>query len=77
MRKYYSEGGWSNPDFRYKVKVQYPLTDMIDWCEDYPISGDGSFERYYIQFANGDSNYVTFQFEQERPAILFTLKFAS
>jgi hypothetical protein len=76
MRKYWSEGGRSNPDFRYKVKVSFPLTGMVEWCEDYPTrTKDGDFERYYIQFATGDSGYATFQFEQEEPAIMFTLMF--
>jgi hypothetical protein len=76
MKKYWSEGGRSNPDFRYKVEVSYPLTGMIDWCENYPISSNGSFELYYIQFSGRDSNTAIFQFEQEAPAIMFTLMFA-
>jgi hypothetical protein len=77
MKKYWSEGGRSNPDFRYKVKVSYPLTGMIDWCDNYPTKRpDGYFERYYIQFSTRDSNDVIFQFEQEEPAIMFTLMFA-
>jgi hypothetical protein len=76
MKKYWSGGGAPNPEFRYKVRVSYPLTGMIDWCENYPTKRpDGYFERYYIQFDIGDSNEVTFQFEQEESAIMFTLMF--
>jgi hypothetical protein len=76
MKQYFSSGGRANPDFRYKVKVSYPLVDMIEWCEEYPTkTPDGYFERYYVQFSIVDSNYVIFQFEQEEPAIMFTLMF--
>jgi hypothetical protein len=37
----------------------------------------GSFERYYIEWGRnqGIDGSATFQFETERPAILFKLKF--
>ncbi len=75
MKRYWSEGGRQNPDFRHRVRVKYPLEDKINWCEEYPVEwGDGSFERYYIEFPNYDSNEVIFQFECEKPAIMFALK---
>ena len=77
MKIYYSGGGRQNPDFRYKVKVTYPLTGMRAWCDEYPTkTAEGYFERYYIEFSNHDSNYATFQFECEEPAIMFALSFA-
>jgi hypothetical protein len=76
MKIYYSGGGRSNPDFRYKVTVTYPLTDMRAWCDEYPVTGNGDFQRYYIEWPKGDSNTAIFQFEWEEPAIMFTLKFA-
>lgn len=72
---YYSEGGRTNPDFRYRVKVKQPISSAMAWCDEYPVHGEGYFERYYIEWPTGDSNYVTFQFEQEEPAIMFALKF--
>ena len=49
----------------------------MEWCDDYPTkTPDGYFERYYVEWGVvGDSEYVTFQFEQEEPAIMFALKF--
>ena len=76
MRMYYSGGGRQNPDFRYKVKVKYPLTGMREWCDAYPTkTKEGYFERYYMEFPKFDADYCTFQFEWEEPAILFALKF--
>lgn len=74
MKRYFSEG---NPYFRYKIKTEYPISEAIDWCDNYPTrTKDGYFERYYIDFGGvADSNYVTFQFEWEEPAIMFALKF--
>lgn len=73
---YYSGGGRQDPDFRYKVKVTYPLTGMREWCDEYPTkTKEGYFERYYIQFPHGDANWAIFQFEWEEPAIMFALKF--
>ena len=77
MRSYFSEGGRTNPDFRYKVRVTLPCPGAMQWCEEYPTKTlDGCFERYYTDWRNSDdSNYVIFQFEQEEPAIMFALKF--
>jgi hypothetical protein len=76
MKRYFSEGGARNPDFRYKVRVSYPLTGMIQWCEEYPTkTPDGYFERYFIEHFSGDSNEALFQFECEEPAVMFTLMF--
>ena len=76
MRMYYSGGGRQNPDFRYKVKVTYPLTGMREWCDAYPTrTPGGEFERYYIEFPQYDADHATFQFEWEEPAIMFALKF--
>ena len=78
MQRYFSEGGARNPHFPYKVKVKYPIDGTVEWCNNYPTQTEhGYFERYYIEFAEGDSNYVTFQFEWEEPAIMFALKFGS
>jgi hypothetical protein len=76
MQKFYGGGGRQNPDFRYKVKVSYPLDGMLAWCDNYPVTGEGYFQRYYVEWPKDDSNTVTFQFEWEEPAIMFTLKFA-
>jgi hypothetical protein len=75
MERYHSYGGKSNPEFRYKVSVEDVTNQMLHWCSVYPA--EGSFERYYIQW-NGNydgSNDAVFQFERERPASLFKLKF--
>jgi hypothetical protein len=75
MERYYSYGGKSNPEFRYRVKVKEPSDEMLNWCSTYPVTG--SFERYYLEWTNisSDQSQVIFQFETERPAILFKLKF--
>ena len=82
MELFYGGGGRSNPDFRYKVRVKYPLNGMMEWCNEYPVVGTGYFQRYYVDFRDGrkeshDTEYVTFQFETEQPAILFALKFGA
>ena len=56
---------------------------MMEWCDNYPTGDHGYFKRYYIDWrgADGkidwDSNYATFQFEWEEPAILFALTFGA
>ena len=79
MKKFYSSGGRSNPDFRYKVQVKKPFNGMMEWCDNYPTGDHGYFKRYYIDWRdkNGDfdNNYATFQFEWEEAAIMFKLKF--
>jgi hypothetical protein len=54
---------------------------MMEWCDNYPVTGTGYFQRYYVNWRSDDGGFdddhVTFQFEWEEPAILFTLKFAS
>jgi hypothetical protein len=75
MERYHSYGGKSNPEFRYRVQVKENTDEMLHWCSTYPAIG--SFERYYIEWpgAYNNSEYTTFQFETERPALLFKLKF--
>lgn len=76
MRSYFTEGGRSNPDFRYKVKVTLPFPGALQWCEEYPTkTPDGSFERYYTDWRASSDGHVIFQFEQEEPAVMFALKF--
>ena len=75
MERYHSYGGRSNPEFRYRVPVKDVTDQMMNWCSVYPAVG--SFERYYIEwngFVEG-ANDAVFQFETDRPAILFKLKF--
>ena len=75
MERYHSYGGRSNPEFRYRVQVKDVTDKMTHWCSVYPAVG--SFERYYIEWGRNQSidGSATFQFETERPAILFKLKF--
>lgn len=74
MERYHSYGGKSNPEFPYRVRVKDITDAMMHWCSVYPAAG--SFERYYIDWPGAiESEYVTVQFETERPAILFKLKF--
>ena len=74
MEKFYSSGGCSNPDFRYKVRINRgDVSEMEEWCDDYPVQGPNDFQRYYIEWKNFPN--VIFQFECEAPAIMFKLKF--
>ncbi len=81
MNLFYGGGGRSNPDFRFKVRVKrsQDITGMMQWCDDYPVNGEGYFQRYYIDWRDGSDDWlsdkVTFQFEWEEPAIMFALKF--
>lgn len=83
MELFYGGGGNQYPDFRYKVRIKKNSPDvnaMMKWCDDYPTGDKGYFKRYYIDWRGGtksfDSEYTTFQFEWEEPAIMFALSFA-
>ncbi len=79
MELFYGGGGRSNPDFRYKVRVKRQ-DGMLEWCNAYPVTGAGHFQRYYVDWRDKgkwDTPYATFQFEWEQPAILFALKFGA
>jgi hypothetical protein len=74
MERYYSAGGRTNPDFRYRVRVKDVTDEMYHWCSVYPSTC--SFERYYVEWGSiAEKLYDVVQFETERPAILFQLKF--
>jgi hypothetical protein len=72
MKRYHSEGGMSNPNFRHKVKVKDSTDAMFNWCST-NISEASDFDRYYVQWLQGGG--TIFQFENERPALVFALKF--
>jgi hypothetical protein len=83
MELFYGGGGNQYPDFRYKVRIKKDspnVNAMMKWCDDYPTGGHGYFKRYYIDWRGGtkswDSDYTTFEFEWEEPAIMFALSFA-
>jgi hypothetical protein len=50
MERYYSAGGRTNPDFRYRVRVKDVTDEMYHWCSVYPSTG--SFERYYVEWGS-------------------------
>ena len=83
MELFYGGGGRSNPDFRYKVRINRKapgdVNEMMEWCDNYPVTGSGYFQRYYLDWRDEkgefSDDYVTFQFEWEEPAIMFALKF--
>ena len=78
MEKFYGGGGRSNPDFRYKVRVRHQqCIGAYEWCEAYPVTGTGYFQRWYLDTREFDQGYLTYQFEWEEPAIMFALKFGS
>jgi hypothetical protein len=85
MELFYGGGGRSNPDFRFKIRIHRhtggDLSGMMEWCDNYPVTGAGYFQRYYIDWRDPkgdfDGVYATFQFEQEEPAIMFALKFGA
>ena len=71
MKYYWSQGGSTDPGFRYKVSIKRPDDDMIKWCDEYPSE---EYERWCVQWASYTKD-TTFQFEVEKHAILFKLKF--
>ena len=77
MEQYYSAGGRSNPDFPHKVKINKLTDEMLIWCQQYPVKGQGYFQRFYIDWnmKYGEVIHGIFQFECEEPAIMFSLKF--
>lgn len=76
MELFYGGGGRSNPDFSYKVRVK-KQDGMLEWCNKYPVTGTGYFQRYYVDWRDGgrgwDTGYAVFQFEQEDAAFMFKL----
>lgn len=80
MRKFNGGGGRSNPDFVYKIRAK-KQDGMLEWCDEYPVTGEGNFERYYVDWHDGgrgwDTGYAVFQFEREPPALMFALKFGA
>ena len=48
---------------------------MWDWCCTYP--GEGDFHRFHVEWKSihHERGYDIVQFEQEEPALMFTLKF--
>jgi len=80
MRMFNGGGGRSNPAFPHQVRVK-KKDGMLEWCDEYPVTGEGNFERYYVDFYDGgrgwDTGYAVFQFEREAPAIMFALKFGA
>jgi hypothetical protein len=80
MEMFYGGGGRGNPDFRYKVRVKKPFDGMIEWCNDYPVTGTGYFQRYYVDFRDGTNTFsdthAVFQFELEEAAIMFSLRWS-
>lgn len=81
MEKYYSWGGASDPNFQYKVYVKVCTPEMMNWCNMYNVLENDPFCRYYVSWKHisWHSNArpeIEFQFEQEKPAVLFALEFA-
>jgi hypothetical protein len=73
MEKFYGGGGSQNPNFRYKVRVKRPCDGAYDWCEEYPVTGSGYFQRWYLNTKEYDQGYMTYQFEIEEAAFMFLL----
>ena len=76
MEKFYGGGGNQNPNFRYKVRVKRPCEGAYEWCEAYPVTSGGYFQRWYLDTREFDQGYMTYQFEWEEPALMFALSFA-
>lgn len=76
MEHFYSGGGNNRPTFRYRIKVDNCTNDMYTWCEAYPVTGSGNFQRFHVEWASVyNKDYDVVQFEWEEPAIMFALKF--
>lgn len=71
MERFHSSGGRSNPDFYYKVSVKEATDEMYHWCSVYDRDTEKCFNRYYVKWGERP----VFQFENERPALMFALKF--
>jgi hypothetical protein len=49
---------------------------MYAWCEEYPVTGSGYFQRFHVEWSTVyNKEYDVVQFEWEEPAIMFALKF--
>lgn len=73
MNRYHSEGGASNPYFRHTVAVKDVTDEMLNWCSTF--KGSEYFERYYVQWTRYSTGGAVFQFETDRAALMFNLKF--
>lgn len=76
MKAYYSEGGRQNPDFPHCVRVNQCTEEMYKWCLDYDDQNQ-PFCRFYVKWNLYDdpNEYDYMAFEQEQPALMFTLTF--
>lgn len=74
MEKFYGGGGAQNPNFRYKVRLRRDYGEgAYEWCEEYPVTGAGYFQRWYLDTKEYDQGYVTYQFEIQEAATMFLL----
>jgi len=56
--------------------VNQCTSDMYAWCEEYPVTGSGYFQRFHVEWSTVyNKEYDVVQFEWEEPAIMFALKF--
>lgn len=76
MKYFHSEGGNNRPHFPYRIKVAKCTTEMHKWCTEYPVTGNGYFQRFHVEWSLiTKKDYDVVQFEWEEPAIMFALKF--
>lgn len=79
MEYFSSHGGNNKPYFTHRLKVKKMTNEAYEWCLDYPSTG--YFQRFHVEwdsYAPGTEmhkGYEIVQFESERAAIMFALKF--
>ena len=79
MEHFFSSGGNNRPYFAHRFKIKKMTEEAYNWCLAYPSTGP--FQRFHVEwdhYKKGDElhkGYEVVQFESERAAIMFALKF--
>jgi hypothetical protein len=75
MEYFSSHGGNNRPYFAHRLKVKKMTAEAYEWCIAYPSTG--YFQRFHVEWDSYDAGigYEIVQFESERAAIMFALKF--
>ena len=83
MEYFWSDGGNNRPSFAYRFLMSKITEEMYDWCDRYPETGTGYFQRWHIihnytLINNGNDAPETplIQFESKKAALMFRIAYS-
>ncbi len=83
MEYFWSDGGNNRPNFTYRFLMRRITDEMYDWCDRYPATGTGYFQRWHIihnyelRDGEGDAPETPLiQFESRKAAYMFRIAFS-